>query len=349
MNPLMVFARSSRTVGLALTFGILTFGCGRHKEPAQTNKPELPTVQVRVQKVETQKLPSHAEVMGTIRARLRATLEANVSGRIEEMPVRLGDAVKAGQLVARLNAPEINARLQQAEASVQQAERDWSRAKALFEQQATTRSEFESAESRFSVAKATLEEAKAMLAYVEVKAPFDGVITRKHADVGDLAAPGKALVQLEDSTALQLEADIPEAIAGTIQPQSQLTVKLDGVPQEFSAQVSEIAPIIDPLSRTLQVKLDLPQQPGVRSGQFARLIVPVAESETLRVPASAVVRRGQLEIAFVVADNTAHLNLVKTGRRTGSDVEILSGLEPGQAVVVAGAQQLVDNQPVSIQ
>ena len=128
MSLLLPVARSPHAVWIALAALTLTFGCGRHKEPAHASRPELPTVQVRLQKGETQRLPSHAEVMGTVRARLRATLEAKVSGRIQEMPVRLGDAVKAGQLVARLDAPEINARLQQAEASVQQAERDWNRA-----------------------------------------------------------------------------------------------------------------------------------------------------------------------------------------------------------------------------
>ena len=129
-------------------------------------------------------------MVGTVRAKLRATLEAKLSGRIDKMPVLLGQTVKAGQLVAHLDAAEIKARLEQAEAGLQQAERDWKRTSALFDQQAATRSDYDAAESRYQVAKAALAEAQAMMGYVEVLAPFDGVVTKKWADAGDLAAPG---------------------------------------------------------------------------------------------------------------------------------------------------------------
>ncbi len=188
-----------------------------------------------------------------------------------------------------------------------------------------------------------------MLAYVEVKAPFDGVVTRKVADVGDLAAPGKPLVEVEDPTRLQMEADVPEAIAGRIRTAARMAVRTGEAGAELTATVAEIAPNADPLSRTFRVKLDLPNDQGLMSGQFARLGVPVGETSSMRVPASAVVQRGQMEIVFAVENQRARLHLVKTGRQLQGETEILSGLDSGDSVIVDNANQLVDGQPVTTQ
>jgi RND family efflux transporter MFP subunit len=340
---------------------LIVAGCG-HREPRHnaSTAQDLAAVPVRAQTVETTKLPALEEVVGTVRARLRATLEAKISGRISDMPVMLAQKIKAGDLVARLDAPELKARLEQAEAGLQQAERDWKRASSLFNQQAVTRAEYDAADSRYQVARAALAEARAMIAYVEVLSPFDGVVTRKWLDVGDQAAPGKAVVDLEDPSRLQLEADVPETIAAKIQPNARLAVRLDHDTGELSATVAEIAPIADPVSRTFRVKLDLPNAPSLppgqssapgtphslMSGQFARLIVPIGETASLRVPASAVVQRGQMEIVFAVENQRARLHLVKTGRRINHETEILSGLDSGDSVVVDGAALLSDGQPV---
>jgi RND family efflux transporter MFP subunit len=327
--------------------GLCLTGCGRKpQEPAGAGH-ELPAVAVRVQAVQAGQQAAFEEVVGTIRAKLRATLEAKVTGRVETLPVVLGQRVKSGQLIARLDAAEIKARLAQAQAGLQQAEREWKRASALLEQQALTRSEFDAADARYGVAKAAVAEAEAMTKYLEVSAPFDGVVTKKWADEGDLAVPGKPLVDIEDPTALQVEADIPEAIAARVQRDARLEVRVAALTNALTGTVSELAPAADPIARTLRVKLDLPATPALMSGQFARLQVPLGETRSLRVPAAAVVQRGQMEIAFVAVNQRAALHLVKTGRRLGDLVEILAGLEPDDAVVVEGAAQLVDGQPLT--
>jgi RND family efflux transporter MFP subunit len=325
---------------------LLLTGCGRSPGHAAAPAPEPAAVRVQVQVAENKTQVVTEEVVGTVRAQRRATLEARVSGRIDQMPVLLGQAVKAGTLVARLDASEIKARLDQAEAGRQQAERDSKRIAALFNQQAATRAEYDAANSRSQLAQAAVAEAQALMSYVEVLAPFDGVVTKKWADLGDLALPGKPLVELEDPARLQLEADLPEAVAGRVQPEAKLSVRVDAQPGELLATVKEMAPAADPVSRTLRVKLDLPSADGLRSGQFARLRVPTGESRWLRVPAAAVVGRGQLEIVFVVVDQRARLRLVKTGRLIGGEVEVLAGLEAGESVVVQGAAALTDGQRV---
>jgi RND family efflux transporter MFP subunit len=198
------------------------------------------------------------------------------------------------------------------------------------------------------VADAAATQARTLLGYTRVTAPFAGVITRKYADVGDLASPGKPLLEMEDAHALQLETDVPEAVIGRLVLGDKLGVRVSGVSNEFTGVVSEIAPSADPNSRTFLVKLDLPPTPGLRAGQFGRVAVPVGETSALRVPASAVVQRGQMELLFVVIKGHAQMRIVKTGKRVGDEVELVSGVDAGEQVVVDGATRLTDGQPVEV-
>jgi len=319
-----------------------------HRENANAPLPSLPVVQVRVQTVQPRQHLAMEDVVGTVRARLRATVEAKISGRIERLTVVPGQTVKAGEIIAQLDAREIQARLDQALAQREQLGRDTERLRLLLKDRAVSRQEFESTESRHRVAVAAVTEAETMLGYARVTAPFDAVVTRKLADVGDLAAPGKPLVELEDPSALRLEADVPEALIARLRLGDKLAIRVATLSNTVEGTVSEIAPAADPASRTFLVKLDLPPATGLRSGQFARVSVPVGESAALRVPTNAVVQRGQMELVFVENNRTAQLRLVKTGKRVGGEVELVSGVEPGERIVIEGAAQLRDGQPLEI-
>jgi RND family efflux transporter MFP subunit len=319
-------------------------GCG--KESASARSSPLPSAVVQVQTVELTPFMVTEEIIGTVRPGLRASIEAKISGRIERMPVVQGQTVKAGELLAQLEVREVDARLEQAAAMRDQAERDLARLTVLLGQQAVTQSEFEAVEARTRVARAAFSEAETMLAYSKVPAPFDGVIVRKMADIGDLAGPGRALLEIEDPASMRFETDVPEALIGGLQIGTRMPLRIPAIGRELEACVSEIAPSGDPHSRTFLVKLDLPAVQGIRSGLFGRVAIPVAEGETLRVPASAVVQRGQLEMVFVVLEDRAQLRLVKTGKRIADQVEVISGLDPGERIVTEGAKQLRDGQPV---
>ena len=331
--------------GLSVLLASLT-ACGGKSTPVPEST--LPTATVRVQTVERKDRVAVEDVVGTVQARLRATIEAKVSGRIQSMLVVPGRHVKAGELLVQLDAREIQAQLESARAVRQQAEGDLKRYATLLEQKVLSQSEFDTAQAKFRVADAALIEAETMLDYTKITAPFDGVITRKYADVGDLAAPGKALVDMEDARSLRLEADVPEAVVGRLSLGDKLTVRISALETNLEGVISEIAPSADPGSRTFLVKLDLPAVPGLRAGQFGRVAMPVGEVSALRLPASAVVRRGQMEMVFVANGPHAQLRLVKTGKRIGDEVELVSGVEAGEKIVVEGADTLCDGQPLNI-
>lgn len=319
-------------------------GCGPKKNAAPP--PQLPVATVRAQVIESKSRVATEEVVGTVRAKLRSVIEGKVSGKIEQMLVVPGQPVKAGELLAVIDAREVQARYDQAVALRQQAEADLKRFTSLFEQKILSQAEFDNAQAKARVAIASVTEAETLLGYTKVTAPFAGVITRKHADVGDLATPGKPLLEMEDSTTLRLEADVPEAVVGKLTLGDKLSVRIAALEKEPVGVVSEIAPAADPNSRTFLVKLDLPGTTGLRAGQFGRVAMPVGETTSLRVPASAVMQRGQMELVFIVADSKAQLRLVKTGKRMGDEVELVSGVAAGEQVVVENVAGLVDGQPV---
>jgi RND family efflux transporter MFP subunit len=321
-------------------------GCGR--KTGNVSNDSLPPVDVRVQVAESKSRMAAEEEVGTVRAKLHAVIEAKISGKIEQMLVVAGQDVTNGELLATIDAHEIQAQYDQAAAVRQQAESDLKRATNLFGQNILSSSEFDAAQSKFRVADAAAAAAKTLLGYTKVLAPFAGVITRKDADVGDLAAPGKPLLEMEDPRHLRLEADVPEALMDRIKLGDKLPVRVDALQTNFTGVVSEIAPSADTGSRTFVVKLDLPPVAGLRAGQFGRVAVPTGEVSALRVPASAVIQRGDMQLLFVVADNHAQLRIVKTGARVGDEVEVVSGLNSGERVVVSSADQLLDGQPVVV-
>jgi RND family efflux transporter MFP subunit len=333
-------------VSLAVLPGLLLAGCGQEK--AKSNVSALPMAKVRTQVVEAKKNLATEDVVGTVRPKLRATLEAKVSGRIDKMLVSAGQTVKQGELLAQLDVQEIQAKLDQAKAVRDQASNDRTRYESLLKENVITRQEFDAVQSRFRVADAAMTEAQTMLGYATITAPFAGVITRKLADVGDLASPGKPLLELEAQDKLRMEADVPEGLIDRIKLGDKLRVRVSDLSTALEGTVAEISPTTDASSRTFRIKLDLPASPGLRAGQFGRVGVPLSESSALRVPASAVVQRGQMEIVFVNANNKAQLRLVKTGKVLGGEIEILSGLSTGENIVVDGAAALMDGQPLEI-
>ena len=335
-------------VVFVLVLAATLVACKKHEPSTTPSAPPLPTAPVRVLKVESQRRMAVEEIVGTVRPKLSAAVSAKVSGGIEKMLVAPGQAVKAGELLVQLEAREIQARLDQATALREQTAKDLQRFQKLIADKAVTQQEFDAVQARQRMSAAAVTEAETQLGYTKILAPFDGVITHKRADVGDLATPGRALLELENPAALRLEADVPEALLANLKLGDRLPVHIAALKAELSGSISEIAPAADAGSRTFLVKLDLPTTSGLRSGQFGRVAIPVAEVNALRVPASAVVVRGQMELVFVVAGQQAQMRLAKTGKRLGSEIEIVSGMNSGETLVVEGAATLTDGQPLQV-
>jgi len=193
----------------ALGVLIAAAGCGSDAKPSAPASSLPLAARVRVVVVENHGLTASEEVVGTVRTRWHATVEAKVAGRIESVRVTPGQRVRQGETLVVLDARETQARLESAKALLEQSVRDLDRLRRLLKDGAATPSEVETMGARNRVAAATVSEAETLLGHARVVAPFDGMVTSKRVDVGDLAIPGKALVEVEDPEHLRFEADVP--------------------------------------------------------------------------------------------------------------------------------------------
>jgi RND family efflux transporter MFP subunit len=279
----------------------------------------------------------------------------------------------AGAMVTEAEAGlmEVEGAIAQAEASKALAEKTYERFRMLHEEKVVTPQEFDEVEvkrtvavkdyqraldkraqvaARVTQAKAQEDAARAMLSYTRVAAPFAGVVTEKKADVGSMAAPGVPIVVLEDTRRYRIEASVPEGYIGALKVGSRVRIVLGAPPgTEIPGNISEVVPTVDPASRTFTVKADLPGGEALRTGMFGRVLFPSGEETELRVPRKAILRIGGYDGLYTVtSDNVARLVMVKTGKVSGEDVEILAGIGPGALVAVSPVDRLSDGVRVEV-
>jgi membrane fusion protein (multidrug efflux system) len=329
---------------LRAALALLAACCGCAGEAPPRVAPSLPPTVVRVAKADRSLRPVLTEVVGTVRAVHDATIAPLVSGTVTEVRVGLGSAVRAGEVLVRLSARDVDARLAQTRAVSALATRERERASILKDQGAITVAHYEAALSQFSVAQAQQAEASTVADRTVLRAPFAGVITSKLVNVGDTALPGRPLLTLESRAALRFEAQVPESASEQLAIGQPLQVRLEGLERPLEGRIAEIQPASDDATRARLVKIELGQTQGLRSGQFGRALLAAGQAVTVTVPAGSVVRHGQLEAVFIVEAGTAHLRLVRCGRELDGSVQIAAGLSGGEQVALGA--DLMDGQRV---
>lgn len=323
-------------------------GCGDASHSESTESLSAPSkVSVAIARRESDAASSR--IMGTVVARNRAELETKVHARIERITVALGSRVRAGDLMAKLDSRESEARVRQARAAHEQAARDLLRFESLHVQQAVTDQEYDGVKARSAMAEAALEEAEAMLSYARITAPFSGVVTAKMFDVGDLATPGRPLFVLQDESELRFVATIPESYVDLIAVGDSVAVEFARALELAHGAVEEVSPGADPSSRSYEAKISLDGAPALRPGQFGTLLLRSGGDSRLWIPATALVRRGQLELVCVAGEHgVVDLRLVRTGAQNGDRIEILAGLAEDEHVIVSDPHGLKDGDRIEI-
>jgi RND family efflux transporter MFP subunit len=298
-----------------------------------------------VANVRLEPVASTLECTGTVRSARHAWIAARVMGSIEAMPVVLGQRVRAGDVLLRLSAGEISARLAQTQAQVAYTQRELERERDLLAKGAGTAESVRGLEDRLRLATAARQEAEAMAGYMVLRAPFSGAVSRRLVKAGDLASPGQPLLEIEGDAGLEIEAMVPESTAIKLAVGQRVPAVADSV--RFQADITELAAAADPATRTVEARLAVPAGTAVHSGQFVRLLLPAPTSPNLLVPSPALTAHGQMERVFVVgADGRAILRLVRSGRTEGDRVVILAGLNENERVVIDPPATLREGQPL---
>lgn len=320
---------------------LLLTGCGSKEEPAAVvSAAPQKTIQASVVEAKHTTVPIRVEVTGQVAPIFQATLSSRIQGTIDKLLVREGAKVSKGQTLIQLDSRDLQAELARVSAEIENAKAHLDRMNQLYIQDAVSKQELENATRAYRVAESSRKAVEAQLSYTTVKAPFDGVITEKHVEAGELASPGQPLLKMEDPLQLRLEATVAEGDLRSVSRGDKIPVIIDalgGAP--VIGTVSQILPAGDPRTHTFMVKVDLPKTVGLKTGMFGRFQLDKGATQTMLVPSAAIVERGELTSLYVVGtDQIARLRWVKVGRRFEGQTEILSGLHESERVLTEGSR-----------
>ncbi len=341
--------RPIRTVLLLIALAAVTTSaaCGGD-EPGEVAPPgEAPEVRL-VRPTATGGTVSYPATLQTVD---RAELATRTSGTVVRAPVDVGSTVARGDVVLELDDRDVTARIQQAEAQLERARGSLARIEALQADGAATDQELDDARAGFRTAEATLAEARAQRAYTVLRAPFNGVVTRRSIDPGDLAGPGQPVITLVGGDALEAIADLPASREGQVAEGDTLVLVHPETGERFRGNVIRVSPAVESATRQFRVEVALPPdavERGLRAGAYVRLEVTDPDRESMWIPATALVRRGQLTGAFTVDEDMALLRWIRTGAERNGMVEVLGGLVADEAVILEPPEGLEDGGAVQI-
>jgi len=340
--PALTSVLAAASVGL---LSIWLAACGRDKPRSSPSMAAAPARTVSTAAVQRSG-ESETTVPAAVQARQRAALSARIPASVLDLPYREGERVEAGAVVVRLDDGALRSALTAAEAGVKAAEADQARIDGLLEKGAATSREADEAAARSASSRAARQAARDSVAYAVLRAPFTGVVASRAVNVGDVVSPGRTLIEIEGQGGYEIVATLDSDLASATRVGAPVKVAVDGQAAPLNGTIRALSPAGDTSTHRFEVRADLPQAAGLRSGLFARLLLPTPASDPrLTVPKSAVFERGGLSGVFVVKDGKAGLRWIAVGASQGEHTEVRAGLEAGERVVL-NPQDLTDGAPV---
>lgn len=349
---------------LSLLFlAIVITGCGSEEQQKETQSP----LQVEALTASSSVAAEAYSFPARVESDNQANMSTIVMGTVTSVPVSVGEKVKKGDVLIRIKDDQILAQKSQLEANMVQAkanlentEKNYNRIKNLYAEESATSKEMDDISTMYEIAKANkealearLNEVNEMLAYTTIRAPFEGIVARKFVAEGDMAAPGHPLIAVADPSSIKITANIPEKWIGQIEEGEEVsvTVASAGI-YNAVASLSAVSQAGDPMSRQFAVEVaisDSEMTESLKTGMFAEISINLDESETIFIPKSSIVERGQLTGIFTLNDDQkAVLRWVRIGKSSGDKVEIISGLKVGEQYVSVAHQSIRQGQLLSI-
>lgn len=314
-------------------------------------KPEPAGVAVETARAEHGELIARYTATANLQAEHEARLVSEVPGTVLNILVEEGDLVRKGQVLARIDADRSRLQLREAEADLQRRRNDVERGGKLLARQLIAATTHDQAESDYAVRRAEVDLARVAVGKSEIRAPFDGVVTRRLIKQGQLLAAQAPAFEIADFSDLRAELRVPERDAVSLAANQAVTFSVDAVAnREFSAKIERIAPIVDRASGTINVVVRVENRERLlRPGLFARMSIDVLHLDNaLLVPKTAVLGNRNSAISYVVENGKVRRAALRLGNENGSRVQVLEGLEPGAEVVVTGHAALSEGASVDV-
>lgn len=350
---------------LRFSFLIFITSCSHETE---TTMVELPSIAVKVQKASGGESTQYITASGQVEATKSANLSTRMMGYVQDVPVKTGQTVQKGDLLIAVSNTDLLAKRGQVEAAVLQAEaafinaeRDYERFQALYAKNSASQKELDDMTTRYEMAKAGLEgaremenEVNAQFSYVNIRAPFSGVVTNTFVKAGDMANPGMPLVSIEAPGKMQVAAMVSEANIKNVREGMKADITLKSIGKTVEGVVSEVSLSAKNTGGQYIVKIDMEApDSGVLAGMYANVQIhakPAANQENMSVwiPEEALVHQGQLTGVYTIGnENAAILRWLQIGQSAGDEVEVLSGLKSDEVYILSADGRLFNGANVT--
>lgn len=341
-----------RRAGLLLVLlPLIAPACSRSEaEPRPRPAAEAP-VNVKVEPVKLNDVTDRISLVGETAADAEVTYSAEVPGQVELLGVRLGQRVRAGQVLARIDYTSLKAQADEAKAAHDLARQTFDRFATLQRADVVSKDKLDQARASMVAAEARHRIAQANLAKSVVVAKRSGVVTRKQVERGEYVTPGAPMLDVVDHRTLVVRAQLPESQIAQVRAGTPARVTIDALGRSFDTRVDVVLPVADAASKTYEVRLRLPN-PGLRINVGMSTSIQLAAKQrrsVVLVPQDVVVEDGDnLRSVFVEQEGRARRRPVKLGPTVEDQVVVLEGVRAGEHLVVLGQRDLRDGQPVQV-
>jgi len=328
---------------IALAAGLSASGCSKK---AAGGPASFPPVQVVTVAAKRQPVTESLSLIGSLAANEMVEIKAETDGTVQEIPFNEGQHIEKGQLLIQLDETKFATALAEAESNFRLSQANFERAKQLFADKLISRQEYDQTAANFDVNRALLDRRKREMKDARIYAPFSGIMGARNFSPGQVIARNTVLSWLVDLDPIKVELNVPERFLSQVLAGQTLDLKVASYPtNRFQGKVYFVAPSVDPNTRTTLVKAQIPNpRHELKPGMFANLELTVNVREnSIVIPEVALsqILEGDRATVFAVGvSNVVQMKVVKLGVRLPGQVEVLSGLDGGEQVIVEGTQKV---------
>ena len=318
------------------------FGFSKTTQPLEEQKPRTSGISAGLYVLEADLLKNSISAVGTLLPNEQVDLISEAAGKVVGIYFEEGKPVSKGQLLLKVDDAELQAQLRRAQYQLKLTSERLNRQQILLEKDAVSREEFDQVQTDYNILQADIDLLKTQIAKTEIKAPFAGTVGFRGVSLGSFLQPNTVITRLTDQSKLKLEFAIPERYGAVYLPGKKIYFYTEVSPQELEAVVYAVDPKVDVATRTITVRGLYNNASGkLSAGMFARINLVVDQSnDALLIPTQAVVQEMDGKKVWVISNGKAKSQRITTGYRTSEQVEVLSGLQIGDTIMITGLMQV---------
>jgi len=287
---------------------------------------------LQIQTVKKKEIILYSSVPAFIISKNTITVSSKLMGYVTSLKVDVGDKVKKGETILKIDSESIKEKIKQAKANLENARFNYRKIKKLYRSGVVSRKTYIAAKSAYDLAQAALKDVETLMSYSVVRSPINGYVSKRFVQNGDLAAPSQPLLSIEGYGIYQVEANISNSLFDNILKMKNIPVIIGN--KEIEGQLQYAQKSEDPISHTHLVKILIPKTNFTHPGEFALILVKIKTINAVVINRSAIITRGGVRGAFVVEKNgKAFFRILRLGQKTKMGYIVLSGLKAGEKVI----------------